>query len=321
MFSCAIVLGSIVTRCPSMSLAPSALVQLDSACELFSKAANGFRANKVLVNMFPWIKSLYLEFDVSAQHIMERLQQKAHTSLNDFRKGKGSPIGRHGSSSEPLTPVDENDELATLGGKTRLVAKMEPSSPSQRVLDRSPTSHNPVVPLPLAISTHDQVHPSVVEYLGSFSHHQSGGGSSGYTDAEVDLSPVSPLSAYGMSTAATFHPEAASQYSTQTQTSHLHHMPPPSIHHHGLPTPSPTHTESPMNMHGNGSVSAFPQYFPVYDYGPSAMGTNGINGYASAPMLDNNPMPGQRRASGSPEGNMQSAIWQDFVAGLATQMT
>lgn len=33
-----------------MSLAPSALVQLDSACELFSKAAPGFRATKVLVS-------------------------------------------------------------------------------------------------------------------------------------------------------------------------------------------------------------------------------------------------------------------------------
>jgi hypothetical protein len=46
-----IVLGSIVTRCPSMSLAPSALVQLDSACELFSKAADGFGAQKVLVSL------------------------------------------------------------------------------------------------------------------------------------------------------------------------------------------------------------------------------------------------------------------------------
>ncbi len=33
-----------------MSLAPSALVQLDSACELFSKAAHGFRATRVLVS-------------------------------------------------------------------------------------------------------------------------------------------------------------------------------------------------------------------------------------------------------------------------------
>jgi len=32
-----------------MSLAPSALVQLDSAYELFSRAARGFRATKVLV--------------------------------------------------------------------------------------------------------------------------------------------------------------------------------------------------------------------------------------------------------------------------------
>ena len=46
-----IVLGSIVTRCPSMSLAPSALLQLDSACELFSKAADNFGAQKVLVSL------------------------------------------------------------------------------------------------------------------------------------------------------------------------------------------------------------------------------------------------------------------------------
>lgn len=45
-----IVLGSMVTRCPSMSLAPSALVQLNAACELFAKAADGFGAQKVLVS-------------------------------------------------------------------------------------------------------------------------------------------------------------------------------------------------------------------------------------------------------------------------------
>lgn len=33
-----------------MSLAPSALVQLDSACELFQKVAEKFRAKKVLVS-------------------------------------------------------------------------------------------------------------------------------------------------------------------------------------------------------------------------------------------------------------------------------
>ena len=34
-----------------MSIAPSALVQLDSACELFSKSAHGFGAQKVLVSL------------------------------------------------------------------------------------------------------------------------------------------------------------------------------------------------------------------------------------------------------------------------------
>lgn len=38
-----------MTRCPSMSLAPSALVQLDAACDLFSKTAHLFHAEKVLV--------------------------------------------------------------------------------------------------------------------------------------------------------------------------------------------------------------------------------------------------------------------------------
>ena len=44
-----IVLGSIVTRCPSIGIASSALAQLDSACELFDKAARGFHASRVLV--------------------------------------------------------------------------------------------------------------------------------------------------------------------------------------------------------------------------------------------------------------------------------
>jgi hypothetical protein len=39
-----------VTRCPSINLAPSALSQLDSACEVFAKVADGFGAQKVLVS-------------------------------------------------------------------------------------------------------------------------------------------------------------------------------------------------------------------------------------------------------------------------------
>ncbi|KAJ7224484.1 fungal-specific transcription factor domain-containing protein, partial [Mycena pura] len=259
MFSCAIILGSIVTRCPSMSLAPSALVQLDSACELFSKAARGFRAGKVL-------------------NIMLRLQEKAHISLEDYRKGKISPSARRMLPDSP-SPVEENDELSTLGGKTRLVAKKEPTSPL--LLDRSPTSHNPVVPLPLSPSMNEQVHPSVLEYLNTF---QQPHGS--YTDVDVDLSPVSISPAQSDVQQSMFH---------QNQT--------PS-----LPPSSNTQRSHPMGNGGSAPIS-FPQYFPVYDYRTGNMG----DGYSSTPVLDMNPMPGQRRSSGSPEGNLQAAIWQEFV--------
>ncbi|KAJ7460587.1 fungal-specific transcription factor domain-containing protein [Mycena latifolia] len=288
MFSCAIILGSIVTRCPSMSLAPSALVQLDSACELFAKAARGFRAVKVL-------------------NIMLCLQEKAHHSLEDFRKGRLSPSARHVSDS--LSPTEENDELSTLGGKTRLVAKKEPVSPL--LLDRSPTSHNPVVPLPLSPSLlNEQVHPSVVEYLNTFQQPTSA--HSSYSEVDVDLSPVS---IYGMSTIPTsYHSDSTGSYMSHSPTQmdsqqSMFHQNQSGSHGHGSGSQQRSHAM------GNGTAPSvsFPQYFPVYDYRTAGMN----DGYGStAPILDVAPMPGQRRASGSPEGNMQSSIWQDFVGDL-----
>ncbi|KAF7370826.1 Fungal-trans domain-containing protein [Mycena sanguinolenta] len=298
MFSCAIILGSIVTRCPSMSLAPSALVQLDSACELFSKAARGFRAVKVL-------------------NIMLRLQEKAHHSLEDFRKGKLSPAARRISPESP-SPIEDNDELSTLGGKTRLVAKKEPTSPL--LLERSPTSHNPVVPLPLSPgSLNEQVHPGVLEYLNSF---QQPSATQTYADVDVDISPVSM---YGMSSMqGSYHSESngssyISQSPTQLDSQSMFHQNQPSASQHAHSRGSQPQQQQRYGMGngmGNGAPQnvSFPQYFPVYDYRT----TTGMNdGFANTPILDMNPMPGQRRASsGSPEGNMQSSIWQDFVGDL-----
>ncbi|KAJ7636040.1 fungal-specific transcription factor domain-containing protein [Mycena polygramma] len=293
MFSCAIILGSIVTRCPSMSLAPSALVQLDSACELFSKAARGFRAVKVL-------------------NIMLRLQEKAHHSLEDFRKGKLSPAARRMTpDSLSLSPAEDNDELSTLGGKTRLVAKKEPVSPL--MLDRSPTSHNPVVPLPLSPGSlnSEQVHPSVLEYLNTFQQPSSGHNS--YTDVDVDLSPVSMYGMSSMPTATSYHSDSNGSYISHSPTQMDSQQ---SMFHQNQSTSPHTHGGSQRSHamgNGNQTNNSFPQYFPVYDYRT----TSSMDAYASsAPILDVNPMPGQRRASGSPEGNMQSSIWQDFVGDL-----
>lgn len=238
---------------------------------------------------------------------MLHLQEKAHYSLDEFRKGKGSPLGRYSSMSEPPTPDDENDELSILGGKTRLVAKKEPSSPSPQILDRSPTSMNPVIPFALSPSTESNIDPNAIAYLESFSRtvphqqHQIPTPVSAHASYSEDLSPASM---FGMSTfpTSTFHSEPLNYISNSQSQNML------SQNHQNS---SPTHQQSHQPQTGifNSLPSgSFPQYFPVYDYGSGAM-SNGV----STPMLDAHPNPGHRRGSGSPEATMDT-MWHDFVA-------
>lgn len=60
-----------------MSLAPSALVQLDSACELFSKAARGFGAEKVLVSPYIIVRCQSLTSLNAGDHV-ETTRKSAH---------------------------------------------------------------------------------------------------------------------------------------------------------------------------------------------------------------------------------------------------
>ncbi|RXW23973.1 hypothetical protein EST38_g1865 [Candolleomyces aberdarensis] len=286
MFSCAIILGSIVTRCPSMSLAPSALAQLDSACELFAKAARGFRATKVL-------------------NIMLNLQRKAHYSLDEYRKGHGSPLTRV-DPSDPNSPA-EDDELAVLGGKTRYVTKAEPSSP--RLIERSPTTQNPVVPLPLPSTIQNDVDPNLVRYLQSFQpgHRATHSHSQSYSEMQPagysDVEQLSPVSMYGMATmqTPTFQAEPSS-YMQQTMNQ----------------SPSQGTSQSMMEMP---NPSSFPQYFPVYDYSTSStMSGVTANGFGHSPLMEHaHPGQQQRKGSGSPEANLQTT-WQDYVDALAIAM-
>lgn len=257
---------------------------------------------------------------------MLHLQEKAHFSLDEFRRGKGSPLSRYSSTSIPTSPDDDDDELSILGGKTRLVSKKEPGSPT--IIDRSPTSQNPIVPLPLSPTMQDQVHPSVLEYLQSFSnsghsqrvqHAQSSSNTNGFSNdlasstnhesySDVDISPVSM---YGMSMSTmptqTFQ-EAPSTYLPRQSMQNMMH-----------PTQQQSmtsHQQAPQMSTRNDTT--FPQYFPVYDYGSSSSYTNGNGNSFGPPILDANPAPGQRKASGSPDVNMQST-WQDFVNNLAMQ--
>ncbi|KIM44896.1 hypothetical protein M413DRAFT_442869 [Hebeloma cylindrosporum] len=299
MFSCSIVLGSIVTRCPSMSLAPSSLAQLDSACELFSKAARGFRANKVL-------------------DIMLQLQRKAHLSLDEFRRGRGLSLAR--SPTSPDSPQGEDDELSVLGGKTRLVSKKEPSSPVLQ--ERSPISQNPIVPLPLSPGMHNQLPPSVREYLDSF---KISGNQHIYSESPSQVSPghgsmssqgsfsdadISPASMYGMSAIpASFQTESTSTYLPQQSMQGVMETQPNA---HRLPS-----MDTSMSRSGTGFT--IPQYFPVYDYGLASTYSSGGNPFVQEHgHFDANTAPGHRRPSGSPDTNMQST-WLDFVNTMSMQ--
>jgi hypothetical protein len=178
------------------------------------------------------------------QKVMLGLREKAHLSLNEHRKGQVSPLARQ--LSEPYSPDGDQDELAVLGGKTRLVAKKDSASAasSPAVIDRSPTSLNPVVPLPLMSgNVHQAVDPNVVLYLQTFSNPQSHNGGPTYTDS-YSMSP-SHESAY----------HETSGYS------------------------DPHAPMQPMQL----VQGQFPSYFSVYDYGPSAESNySQLNGQTSS---------------------------------------
>lgn len=292
-----------------MSFAQSALIQLDSACELFSRAARGFRATKVLVRASViFIESLLTPFP---QDIMLNLQQKAHYSLDEYLKGNGSPLSRM-NPSDPSSPAVD-DELALLGGKTRYVTKAEPSSP--RLMERSPNTRNPVVPLPLPATIQNDVDPNLLHYLRSFQpgHHRESSHSQSFVNmadtysSEVDM--MSPTSMYGMSSAPTsgsFQSDGAgpSSYMQHQQQQAMQQQP-------LLDIPNP---------------SSFPQYFPVYDYSNSSMSMGtGSNGFAQSPHMESAPNggigPQQRKSSsGSPENTNMQTTWEHFVNGLAMGM-
>jgi len=276
MFSCAIVLGSIVTRCPSIGIASSALAQLDSACELFDKAARGFRADRVL-------------------DIMLHLQQKAHAAIEEYERQRGSPT-RYGPQSAS-SPADDNDELSVLGGKTRLVGKREPS-----LMDRSPTSRNPVVPLPLPSHGENHFDPNVWEYLNSFSRQPN--------DAHLQTSPKqasSPSSLAQMDVPPSVYGMTGMSTSYQSDSQYVHHSP-----SHGVPVPSSPNVLQSQSPHFQRAVSApngtstIPQYFHVYDYATSTV--NGTQPTATPSSL------GTSSGSGSP--NMHT-MWQEFVHHVA----
>ncbi|KAL5536994.1 hypothetical protein ACEPAF_817 [Sanghuangporus sanghuang] len=263
LFSCAVVLGSIVTRCPSMSLAPSALVQLDSACELFDRVAIKFRAGKVL-------------------SIMQTLRQKAHYSLQEYRDGKTSPMTSlsYKMLREGSPELDSDDELSKLGGKTRYISQKEHSkSPSPLLMTRSPNTHNPIVPLPLPDASAG-IHPSVAEYLSSFNFPQGrvqagqmqqdqgaifGAQQGAAMYRGYDNDGTSPMHFHSQ---VELSSPGALSTPTSATSSHTNHP---------LVLPN---AQSGASGPSSGPQQTFPQYFPVFDYGTAGT-SSGYGGAAS----------------------------------------
>ncbi|KAJ7179896.1 fungal-specific transcription factor domain-containing protein [Mycena crocata] len=158
LFSAAVIVGCIVTRSPSSSMAPTAFIELGLACDLFEKGAKYSRRAR------------------SGLAILCKLREKAFQVYSQFRSGNPAPPPP--GFGLGLSDYGE-DELALFGGQTRvLVSKLISkknkdqtpkesffSSPAMTSSSVSTPSTSSSTPAPEPVP---DVHPSLVEYLSLF---------------------------------------------------------------------------------------------------------------------------------------------------------
>ena len=224
---------------------------------------------------------------------MVKLREKAHASLQAFKEGKGSPLTRGGALSDGDVLLEEDDELAMLGGKTRLIGKWfalsRPVSP--RFVQESPISRSPVIPFSLKRGADENLHPSVLDYLRSFESTRT-------PQPQPSLHIGSATNRAGgmlLSSPA----DAAAFFDIPTS----YPSPPVSVQSSAPQTPQTLgFSESALDM------SVFPTYFPVFDYGGSGVGA------LCSPIHLDVPMPEEQGIRNTtPEVSLQNS-WQDLIA-------
>ncbi|KAJ7507700.1 fungal-specific transcription factor domain-containing protein [Mycena galericulata] len=157
LFSAAIIVGCIVTRSPSSSMAPTAFIELGLACDLFEKGAKHSRRAR------------------SGLAILCKLREKAFQVYSQFRSGNPTPP----PTGFGLGLFDYGeDELALFGGQTRvLVSKLiskrnRDQNPRDSMHSSSVTASSVSSPSPststLVSDSVPDVHPALVEYLSLF---------------------------------------------------------------------------------------------------------------------------------------------------------
>ncbi|KAJ6539249.1 fungal-specific transcription factor domain-containing protein [Mycena capillaripes] len=159
LFSAAIIVGCIVTRSPSSSMAPTAFIELGLACDLFEKGAKCSRRAR------------------SGLAILCKLREKAFQVYSQFRSGNPTPP----PTGFGLGLFDYGeDELALFGGQTRVLVsklisnqnnKSRDSTSKDSFLSPTPTASSSTGSSPRVIPASEpvpDVHPSLVEYLSLF---------------------------------------------------------------------------------------------------------------------------------------------------------
>ncbi|GBE86700.1 hypothetical protein SCP_0905800 [Sparassis crispa] len=154
-FSSIMILGTTVIRLPNAIMAPSALMEIDVAVDVFKNCANkSVRARQALP-------------------LLLRLKEKAALAYSEFRNRNASPtkgIQLH------ISPEDQlEDELAIFGGQTRVLpTKKIKKRPKSQV---APGAAIPAVPAPASTPSDivssprslsddfTDLHPSLMEYL------------------------------------------------------------------------------------------------------------------------------------------------------------
>jgi hypothetical protein len=225
------------------------------------------------------------------------LREKAHASIRNFRDGKMTPL-EEDFESRSGSPDEDEDDLSILGGKTRLIKPIDRSDSPASILERSPQSNNPVVPLPLK-DVDEPMHPSVIEYLKSFSQPGS--------SAAAALSSL----ALGITNNDSSSPQPMASYDFPMDNAIIGTSAYPSpaalSHQNTLPRATSTYPLSTLDM-------SFPSYFPVFDYG-GATGTRlpqSLYSPAETPVSDLS----SHGRSNSMDASMGGGAWLDFINQL-----
>ncbi|KAG1874537.1 fungal-specific transcription factor domain-containing protein [Suillus subalutaceus] len=158
LLSAAVIVGSIVTRAPSTTMAPAAWQELNLATEMFLRGS---------------------ETSSRARHglaILDKLKLKAYQALEKYRSG--ATFNNQGSLSSPLLEVGGDDELTMFGGQTRvLVTKILSRQNRKKVSSSIPLSAVDSLQSQSTASTPSasddgnssdsipEVHPMLVEFL------------------------------------------------------------------------------------------------------------------------------------------------------------